>query len=199
MEGSETRVLVADPDNEARAVLAGELADAGFEVVAVASGAEALAVAEERQPNVAILEIPLGEICGYEVCRVLRDLSHGGTSVVFLSGSRTEFYDRVAGLMLGADDYVVKPYARDELLARVRRLVREVEPERTARLTPREREVLSLLAAGASIASIASDLFISQQTVRTHIDRIHSKLGVHSRVQAVAVAYRERLVEPLGG
>lgn len=194
MEGRETRVLIADPDSKARAALAGELGDAGFEVVAVSSGAAAVASAQERQPSIAILEIPLGEICGYEVCRVLRDLSHGGISILFLSGTRTEWYDRVAGLLLGADDYVVKPYARDELLARVRRLVREVEPERTARLTPREREVLSLLAAGASVASIASDLFISAQTVRTHIDRIHSKLGVHSRVQAVAVAYSEGLV-----
>ena len=149
MEGRETRVLIADPDSKARAALAGELGDAGFEVVAVSSGAAAVASAQERQPSIAILEIPLGEICGYEVCRVLRDLSHGGISILFLSGTRTEWYDRVAGLLLGADDYVVKPYARDKLLARVRRLVREVEPERTARLTPREQGGLSLLAAGA--------------------------------------------------
>jgi DNA-binding NarL/FixJ family response regulator len=117
--------------------------------------------------------------------------------VLFLSGARTESYDRVAGLMVGADDYVVKPYAADELLARVRALVRRSNPERPlaeARLTPRELEVLRLLAEGCSPADIAVRLFISGKTVGTHIEHILSKLGVKSRVQAVAVAYRDGLV-----
>ncbi len=64
----------------------------------------------------------------------------------------------------------------------------------TAVLTPREREVLVLLARGQSQGKIAAELVISEKTVATHIQRILAKLGVHSRAQAVAVAYRERLV-----
>jgi len=117
--------------------------------------------------------------------------------VLFVTGARTESYDRVSGLLIGADDYVVKPYAPDELLARVRRLVQKSRPamaRNASRLTPRELEVLDLLADGRSPQEIASGLFISAKTVATHIEHIFAKLGVSSRVQAVAVAYRDGLV-----
>ena len=114
--------------------------------------------------------------------------------VVFVSGSRTESYDRVAGLLVGANDYIVKPYAPDELLTRVRHLVRRsqaLSPSVTARLTDREREVLQLLATGLRQDDIAERLFISRKTVGTHIGNILRKLGVRSQAQAVVVAYRE--------
>ncbi|HYX82124.1 MAG TPA: response regulator transcription factor, partial [Gemmatimonadales bacterium] len=117
--------------------------------------------------------------------------------VLFLSGARTESYDRVAGFLVGADDYVVKPFAVDELLARVRRLVRHASaaPETSiALLTPREREVLGLLAEGLAADAIAKELFISKKTVGTHLEHIFTKLGVRSRAQAIAVAYRNELV-----
>jgi DNA-binding NarL/FixJ family response regulator len=146
-----------------------------------------------------LLEIPLGDISGYEVCRALREELGDGLPIVFVSGSRTESYDRVVGLIIGADDYIVKPFAADELLARVRRLVHRSRPAmaRTAsRLTPRELEVLELLADGRSPQEISAGLFISTKTVSTHIEHIFTKLGVSSRVQAVALAYRDGLVTP---
>ena len=109
-------------------------------------------------------------------------------------------YDCVAGLLVGADDYVVKPYADDVLLARVRRLVErrvpQPAPSVTERLTKRELEILQLLADGLRYRQIAEQLFISHRTVGTHIEHILSKLGVRSRAEAVAVAYREALVQP---
>ena len=118
--------------------------------------------------------------------------------VLFLSGARTEPYDRVAGLLVGADDYVVKPFAVDELLARVRRLVRHAPQAAEARiaalLTSREREVLRLLTEGLAADEIAKELFISKKTVGTHLEHIFTKLGVRSRSQAIAIAYRDELV-----
>jgi DNA-binding NarL/FixJ family response regulator len=189
-------VLVADEDATSRAQLARVLEAAGYDVTQARSGEEALHAAREVRPCIALLEIPLGNLSGYEVCRALREET--GVPIVFVSGSRTESYDRVAGLLVGADDYIVKPYAPDELLTRVRNLVRRSRPltqSVSAKLTKREREVLGLLAEGLRQDEIAERLFISRKTVGTHVENILRKLGVRSRTQAVALAYREELLD----
>ena len=190
-------VLIADEDGDSRLELSHLLQGAGYEVTAVSSGVEALRAASEIEPSIVLLEVPLGSLSGYEVCRTLREQA-AEMPIVFVSGTRTESYDRVAGLLVGADDYVVKPYAADELLARVRNLVRRSVPAthaRSERLTKREREVLQLLADGLRQGDIAERLFISQRTVGTHIENILRKLDVQSQTQAVALAFREELVE----
>ncbi|HKP17789.1 MAG TPA: response regulator transcription factor [Gaiellaceae bacterium] len=186
---------MADGDASARAELARVFGAAGFRVVEAATGEEALRLARQYLPTLVVLEVALGSISGYEVCRALREELGEDLLIVFLSGIRTESYDRVAGLLVGADDYVVKPYAVDELLARVRRLVDRARPAPASlsQLTPRELEVLRLLAEGYSAKDIAGRLFISAKTVGTHIEHIRRKLGVRTRVQAVALAFREGL------
>jgi DNA-binding NarL/FixJ family response regulator len=102
--------------------------------------------------------------------------------------------------MIGADDYLAKPFAPDELLARIRAVLRSrsavarMTPALESCLTAREREVLALLGDGASQTDIAARLVISPKTGAAHIDHILHKLGVHSRAQAVAVAYRDGLL-----
>ena len=190
-------VVIADEDGTARRELAQLFEAAGYDVVQAESGEEVLQAVEQATPCVVLLEIPLGSLSGYEVCRSLRE-EGSGIPVVFVSGSRTESYDRVAGLLVGADDYVVKPYAPDELLTRVRALVRRSQPPTlpvTGKLTKRELEVLRLLADGLRQDEIAERLFISRKTVGTHVANILRKLGVHSQIQAVALAYREELLE----
>jgi DNA-binding NarL/FixJ family response regulator len=189
-------ILIVDADAAARGELAKLLEDDGYEVMQAGSGEAGLKAARENPPALVVLEVPLGDRSGYEVCRVLREELGEDLPVLFLSGARTESYDRVAGLLVGADDYVVKPFAVDELLARVRRLVRHAAAAETATslLTPREREVLRLLAAGLAADEIAKELFFSKKTVGTHLEHIFTKLGVRSRAQAIAVAYRDELV-----
>jgi DNA-binding NarL/FixJ family response regulator len=191
------RVLIVDEDAQARAQLARLLADAGYDVLEASSGAEAIGIAREQDLSLALVEVVLADLSGYEVCRTIRDELGQDPRIIFLSGDRTESYDRVAGLLIGADDYVAKPYAPDELLARVRTLLRRerAAPAAARGLTAREREVLTLLAEGLTPDEIAARLYISTRTVGTHTEHLFRKLGVRTRAQAVAVAFREGLVE----
>ena len=200
-------VLVVDDDRDVRLLLRETLERAGFGVLEAADGEAGLAAVEDRLPHLALLDVVLPKMTGYELYEVLRERLGEQLPVIFVSGSRTDRYDRIAGLLLGADDYVVKPFDPDELVARVRRSLR---PQRalvqapasngqdsgaTETLTPREVEVLTLLATGASTAEIARDLVISPRTVGTHVQHVLAKLGVHNRGQAVAVAYKTGLVD----
>jgi DNA-binding NarL/FixJ family response regulator len=130
-------------------------------------------------------------ISGYEVCHRLRAELGTDLGIVMISGVRTESYDRIAGLLLGADDFLVKPFDPGELLARVRRLLERVASAPSFhQLTPRELEILTLMAEGYAQREIATRLVISPKTAASHIQHIIEKLGVHSRAQAVAMAYR---------
>jgi DNA-binding NarL/FixJ family response regulator len=196
-----TQILVVDDDDAFREATAGILERAGFAPITVARGEDGLLAARTEQPRLVILDVCLPDLSGYEVCRQLKDRFGDGMPVLFVSGVRTESFDRVAGLLIGADDYLGKPFAADELLARVRRLVRQtasLAPSLASKLTPREMEVLRMLANGMGQDEIARQLFISRKTVATHIEHVLSKLGVRTRAQAVALAYREDLVVSVG-
>jgi two-component system nitrate/nitrite response regulator NarL len=199
-------VLVVEDDEACRALMVALLDRIGCAVEEAASGEEALALAKANPPALVLLDIGIPGISGYEVCHELRETFGQTLPVVFVSGNRVETQDRIAGLLIGADDYIVKPFNPDELVARVRRLLvrnssngRPFERRREgsasiSSLTPREREVLVLLARGRNQEEIAAQLYISSKTVATHIQRLLAKLGVHSRAQAVAVAHRAHLV-----
>jgi DNA-binding NarL/FixJ family response regulator len=187
-------ILVVDDDPGAGEAMSSLLESAGLETRLAASGEEALAVAGDERPETVLLDVRLPGVSGYEVLRELRDRLGEELPIMFVSGERVEPFDRVAGLLLGADDYLVKPFAPDELIARVRRLVarsgREGDGSIGAKLTRREAEVLRLLASGRAQPEIAEQLVISSSTVASHIEHILSKLGVHSRAEAVAMAHR---------
>jgi DNA-binding NarL/FixJ family response regulator len=203
-EGRGEAVLVVDDDASTRALLVSLLERIGCEPHEAAAGDEALDVAEAVQPALVLLDIDLPRITGYEVCHVLRERFGDDVSIMFVSGARVEAIDRVAGLLIGADDYMVKPFDPDELVGRVRVLLGRRNRHGSsvaspaspiARLTPREREVVLLLAQGKGQDEIAAELFISPKTVATHIQRALGKLGVHSRAQAVALVHRAGLLD----
>jgi DNA-binding NarL/FixJ family response regulator len=169
-----------------------------------ATGEDALRTAGERPPLVVVLDILLPKLNGYEVCHGLRKMLGSSAAIIFVSGARTDPVDVAAGLLVGADDYMVKPVDPDELVARVGALSRRVQGARSdgngdgtgplPRLTPRETEILELLAEGHSQRDMAQLLSISPKTVGLHIEHILGKLDVHSRTQAVAAAYRRKLI-----
>lgn len=197
----ENAVLIVDDDDGFRLLVAHVLARAGIPSVQAPNGEEALELAATVRPTAVLLDVALPDIDGFEVCRELRDRFGDGLPVLFVSGERVASHDRSAGLLVGGDDYLVKPVDPDELLARVRRAIartqngkRERRTEHHDDLTPREVEVLSLLARGLDPTEIAKELVISPKTVASHLQSVMAKLGVHSRVQAVARAYEDGLI-----
>jgi DNA-binding NarL/FixJ family response regulator len=195
-------VLVVDGDRDYCKFVTSVLQRAGYRCRHVATGEEAIAFARAGRPAAVILDVILPGATGYGVCRELREEHGEDLPIVFVSGEYAEPADRVVGLLIGGDDYLVKPFDPDELTARLRRLITRSNakanagprPDTFAELTTRESEVLQLLARGLSQENIAHELNISHATVGTHIQRVLTKLNVHSRTQAVALAYRERLV-----
>jgi two-component system response regulator MprA len=119
-------ILIVDDDNRVTSALRRTLAYEGYQVSTAANGEAALAIARAKQPDLVILDLMLPGIDGFEVCRRLR-ASGDGVALLMLT-ARDAVADRVAGLETGADDYLVKPFALEELLARVKALLRRHNP-----------------------------------------------------------------------
>jgi DNA-binding NarL/FixJ family response regulator len=192
-------VVVVDDDRSCRKFLLSILQRAGYAATGFASAEEAQAAIAVKRPAVVLTDVQLPGVSGYELCREVKNEYGNEVAVIIVSGDRAEAFDRAAGILLGADDYIVKPFDSGELLARVWRLAgrtngkkraSDARPGEMDALSAREREVLDLLASGFDQDEIARALFISPKTVATHIQRILAKLGVHNRTQAVALALR---------
>jgi DNA-binding NarL/FixJ family response regulator len=198
-------ILVVDHDETFRLIAVQVAVRLGYDARPTPTGDELLDRLGPDRPALAIVEVELGgPVNGLEVMRELHAAFGHDLPVILVSGGRTDALDRTAGLMLGADDYLTKPIDSGELLARVKRSLRRSgkapangnATRAHVNLSPREREILTLLAEGRTQGQIASELVISSKTVATHIQHILSKLGVHTRAQAVALAFRRGLVEP---
>jgi two-component system response regulator MprA len=127
-----TDLLIVDDEPAVRQSLRRALGLEGYEVVAVDDGAAALEALAEREYEAVILDVSMPEIDGIEVCRRLR--VGGDRTPVLMLTARDAIDDRVAGLDAGADDYLVKPFALRELIARLRALLRRAEPQADPRL-----------------------------------------------------------------
>jgi two-component system response regulator MprA len=120
-------ILIAEDDPEVRQALERILGFEGYVFVSVADGAAALDAVKSHHPALILLDVMMPFVDGLEVCRTLR--SRGDRTPILMLTAREEVPDRVAGLDAGADDYVAKPFALDELLARIRALLRRNEPD----------------------------------------------------------------------
>lgn len=147
MSGMAARILVVDDDPKILNLMRRGLAFAGYRVDLAASGEAALGLARDYPPDIVVLDVMLPGMDGLEVCRRLR--AGDPTLPVLMLTARDRVPDRVAGLDAGADDYLVKPFAFDELEARIRALLRRAGPRPADLLTfadltldPRTRDVL---------------------------------------------------------
>jgi DNA-binding NarL/FixJ family response regulator len=218
------RVVVADDQALVRSGFGMILAADGIEVVAsVADGAAAVDAVRRTRPDVVLMDIRMPEVDGLEATRrILADPGDPGAPKVLIL--TTFDLDRYvyAALSAGASGFLLKDVTPEQLVAAVR-LVRSgdalLAPAITRRLverfaarddrvstlhrdlsalTPRELEVLELLAGGLSNAELAARLQLSEATVKTHVARILAKLRLRDRAQAVVIAYETGLITPGG-
>jgi DNA-binding NarL/FixJ family response regulator len=214
------RVVLVDDQAMVRTGLRMVLAaEADIEVVGeAADGAAGVRVAAEQQPDVVLLDVRMPGMDGLEAAR--RILATGSpTRVVVLTTFDEDEYV-TAALRAGVSGFLLKVAPPEDLVAAVRTVaaghglldpavtLRVIEtyaaapapdPARAAalvRLTERETDVLTLVAAGLSNAEIAARLYLGEATVKTHVSRLLLKLGLRDRVQAVAFAYESGLVTP---
>jgi len=118
------RILVVEDEADIRQVLLYNLGQAGHEAIAASRGGEGLAAARDRRPDLVLLDLMLPDISGLEVCRQLKTDPALRTVPVIMVTARSEEIDRVVGLELGADDYIVKPFSVRELILRVQAVLR---------------------------------------------------------------------------
>ncbi len=216
------RLLLADDQELLRSGYRMVLdAEPGLEVVAeAADGLAAVSAAHEHRPDVVLMDVRMPGIDGIEATRrIMAELP--AVRVLILTTFDLDEY-ALAGLRAGASGFLLKDARREELLSAIRAVVAGdavIAPSATRRLvesllhgappatpdpavetlTPREREVLTLMAHGLSNAEVAHRLTLSETTVKTHVARILAKLGLRDRVQAVVLAYEVGLVRPGGG
>ncbi|TWJ24293.1 response regulator transcription factor [Micromonospora endolithica] len=122
MSDRRTRVLVVDDEENIRALLSATLRLVEFDVRVAGGGHEALALAEEFEPDLVVLDVMLPDLDGFQVARRLRGTG-AGVPVLFLT-ARGTVQDRISGLTVGADDYVTKPFSLEEVVLRIRAILR---------------------------------------------------------------------------
>ncbi|AGZ45274.1 response regulator [Actinoplanes friuliensis] len=214
------RVVVADDQSLVRTGFRMILTAGGVDVVAeAATGAEAIDAVRRTRPDVVLMDVRMPELDGLEATRRILTGAAAAPRIIILTTFDLDQYV-YAALAAGASGFLLKDVTPEHLVAAVlmvqngdallapaitRRLVQRFarrDPETAtlhrdlATLTPRETEVLRLLARGLSNAELAATLHLSEATVKTHVARILAKLNLRDRVQAVVVAYETGLVTP---
>jgi DNA-binding NarL/FixJ family response regulator len=214
MSMTSIRILLADDHPVVRDGLAAILeTQADFQVIGGAGdGSEALAMAANLAPDVMLLDLEMPEMSGVEVVRRLKDVRPQVRVIVFTAFDTDERI--VDAVRAGVQGYLLKGAPREEIFNAVRvvhaggsllqpivasRLMNHINQAQAApdteALTPRELDVLKLLAQGFQNKEIAAQLVISERTVKFHVSSILSKLGAGNRTEAVAIAAQQGLVE----
>jgi DNA-binding NarL/FixJ family response regulator len=217
--GEEVTVLIADDQALVRAGFKSILeTEPGIKVVGEAGdGRDAIDLVRKRRPSVALMDIKMPDVDGLEATRRIV-AEEPGTAVLMLTTFDLNEYVYDA-LRAGASGFLLKDVLPEDLIAAVRvvargdgliaptvtkRLIEQfvrtappsTPPDELDELTPREVEVLTLIARGLSNGEIASDLVLSEATVKTHVKHVLAKLRARDRVQAVVFAYEAGLVSP---
>ncbi|MGD9580508.1 MAG: response regulator transcription factor [Vampirovibrionia bacterium] len=201
------KILVIDDNPE---VVEEILPGYGFEITVATDGQKGLEILEKNSKafDLVLLDVLMPNMNGWDVLRRIReDKKLKNIPVIMMTALDSEI-DQVAGLKVGADDYITKPFQVPMLLARIEALMRRVSMNTTApsfdlpfetdaeiqNLTAREKEIITLVAKGLSNKEISEKLYVSELTVKTHLKNIFKKLNVSSRTQAILVAINKGLI-----
>ncbi|MBQ3311122.1 response regulator transcription factor [bacterium] len=183
----------------------------GYDVVTAVDGIQALKILskESEKVDLVLLDVMMPNMNGWDTLKVIRNNEKIKMIPVIMITAVSEEQKIVSGLKIGADDYVVKPFVLPNLLARIEAVLRRSNwnkktiknvdisfgsTEQVEALTQREKEVLALVAKGASNHDIAEKLFLKEVTVKTHMNSIFKKLKVTNRTQAVLLGMQMNLI-----
>lgn len=191
------KILVVDDKSELRTLLKAYLSQEGFEVVTAGDGQEALYVARHEKPDLIILDLMMPEMGGYDFMRIYG--READTPIIILT-ARLEENDRVLGLELGADDYVIKPFSVRELAARVRAVLRRLEKQTPGQVILRAGSItLDRSARSVNVAEQAVDLTPSEfdllATLMASPGRVFSRLELLDHLQGAAYEGYERTID----
>ena len=181
-----TRILIVEDDPDIAQLVARYLDKAGFTTERVASGREALETITERPPDLVVLDLMLPHMDGLEVCRLLR--AHDATAgiPVIMLTARAEESERIVGLELGADDYLAKPFSPNELVARVRALLRRAQRATAERATSSSSRPLAygpialdtdrhVVSSGGEAVTLTAKEFLLLEYLMRHRGRVLSR------------------------
>lgn len=212
------KVLVVDDERILRMLIKRQLEIQGYQVRDVSSGSEALSIIEKELPDLIVSDVMMPEMDGLEFCRCLRSSSEGQLVPFIFLSSKGDLDDRIIGLSMGADDYLIKPFEIRELVAKIeaqlersrristeinkikqryaaKKKISEEEPEPLP-LTPAEERVFWEVVQGLTNKQISDRLFISPRTVQTHLSNILGKLDLDNRSQLVRFAFENGYIPP---
>ncbi|MBW4443611.1 MAG: response regulator transcription factor [Plectolyngbya sp. WJT66-NPBG17] len=199
--GNHRRLLLIDDDPNLILLVKDYLEFRGYEVVTAENGREALEVLEQDVPDMIICDVMMPEMDGYQlVSNIRQDPKTSWIPVLFLS-AKGQSQDRVKGLNIGADVYMVKPFEPEELVAQVEsslkqasRLIQhkdskggdnapKIQVPFDVELTPTELRVVQFVARGMANREIAEELNVSQRTIESHVSNMLGKTGLHNRTE----------------
>ena len=203
------KILIVDDNPK---YLADALPMYGYEVAVATDGIQALKILSKDADNIhlVLLDVMMPNMNGWDTLKTIRTTEKTKTLPVIMITAVSEEQKIVSGLKIGADDYIVKPFVLPNLLARIEAVLRRSnwnkkeaksvdisfstdEPVET--LTQREKEILSLVAKGASNHDIAEKLVLREVTVKTHLNSVFRKLKVSNRTQAVLLGMQLKLID----
>ncbi len=207
MDGLASILLVDDNPK----YLADALPMYGYDVTVVTNGIDALKELskEDKSYDLVLLDVMMPQMNGWDTLKAIRSNKNHKYLPVIMITAVNEDQKIVSGLKIGADDYIVKPFILPNLLARMEAILRRCkwQDENSSKkevsinanteieaLTSREKEVLALVAKGATNQDIADKLFVRDVTVKTHLNSIFKKLKVTNRTQAVLLAMQMNLI-----
>lgn len=199
--GTQKKLLLIDDDPNLILLVKDYLEFRGYEVITAENGREALEVLEKQTADMIICDVMMPEMDGYSLVSAIRsDPKTSWIPVLFLS-AKGQSQDRVKGLNIGADVYMVKPFEPEELVAQVEsslkqasRLIQHkdskggdssprIQVPFDVELTPTELRVVQFVARGMANREIAEELNVSQRTIESHVSNMLGKTGLHNRTE----------------
>lgn len=204
------KLLLIDDDPNLILLVKDYLEFRGYQVVTAENGREALDLLTEDLPDMIICDVMMPEVDGYHVVQSIRENFTTSSIPVMLLSAKGQSQDRVKGLNVGADVYMVKPFEPEELVAQVESTLKQVQRlssksggrnyEQPAiqiphqvNLTPTEQKVIQLVAQGMANQEIAENLNVSKRTIESHVSNMLNKTSLHNRTELARWAIENSL------